>query len=236
MSREKSNITKWSKKQRCLLWAVEWVLPDGSLHIKECSENRPISTLYAAAFPTHPAPGSSNRKSKRQKRAARVRAEETAAMQVNGAAEGEDDDDHEVSIPSTGSIHVDEFLATSTPSLCFHLHSPALPSSKKVVSPLSSNATLAESLRNRLVLEFPTIYVFDRRRQTDGQQDSPDLPLESSDFQLPDGFTTESAYYASSSAFSPSTSGTHHISSRSVARQQWNGTGRPRIEEISAPT
>ena len=69
---------------------------------------------------------------------------------------------------------------TSTPSLKFYLHHPSLPSKNPVLIPLPSDATLASSLTNRLVLEFPTIYVLP---QHEGGG-------------LPDGFITEDDYFA----------------------------------------
>lgn len=68
----------------------------------------------------------------------------------------------------------------STPSLQFYLHHPSLPSKDPVLIPLPPNATLATSLTNRLVLEFPTIYVLPQH-QDDG---------------LPDGFISEDDYFA----------------------------------------
>ena len=69
---------------------------------------------------------------------------------------------------------------TSTPSLKFYLHHPSLPSKDPVLIPLPSDATLATSLTNRLVLEFPTIYVLP---QHEGRG-------------LPDGFISEDDYFA----------------------------------------
>ncbi len=69
---------------------------------------------------------------------------------------------------------------TSTPSLTFYLHHPSLPSKNPVLIHLPSDATLATSLTNRLVLEFPTIYVLPQQ-QGGG---------------LPDSFTREDDYFA----------------------------------------
>ena len=69
---------------------------------------------------------------------------------------------------------------TSTPSLQFYLHHPSLPSKDPVLIPLPPNATLAISLTNRLVLEFPTIYVLPQHQ----------------DNGLPDGFISEDDYFA----------------------------------------
>ena len=69
---------------------------------------------------------------------------------------------------------------TLTPGLNFYLHHPSLPSKNPVLISLPSDATLATSLANRLVLEFPTIYVLPQH-QGGG---------------LPDGFTSEDDYFA----------------------------------------
>ena len=62
----------------------------------------------------------------------------------------------------------------------FYLHSPSLPSKYPVLIPLSPDANLAASLSNRLVLEFPTIYVFHRQQED----------------KLPEGFISEKNFYA----------------------------------------
>lgn len=63
----------------------------------------------------------------------------------------------------------------------FYLHHPSLPSRHPVLIPLSPDAKLATSLTNRLVLEFPTIYVL--RSQLDAK--------------LPEGFVSEEDFFAS---------------------------------------
>ena len=52
-----------------------------------------------------------------------------------------------------------EIASTSSSPLHFYLHAPRLPSPRPVLIPLSPEATLSDCLQNRLVLEFPTIYV-----------------------------------------------------------------------------
>ena len=69
---------------------------------------------------------------------------------------------------------------TSPPSLKFYLHHPSLPSKMPVLIPLPSDATLATTLTNRLVLEFPTIYVLPQHQENG----------------LPDGFISEDDYFA----------------------------------------
>ena len=63
----------------------------------------------------------------------------------------------------------------------FHLHHPSLPSRHPVLIPLPPDAKLATALTNRLVLEFPTIYVL------------PSKP----DGTLPEGLVSEEDFFAS---------------------------------------
>ena len=64
----------------------------------------------------------------------------------------------------------------------FYLHHPSLPSRHPVLILLPPDAILATSLTNRLVLEFPTIYVL--HSQVDGK--------------VPDGFVSEEDFFTSS--------------------------------------
>ena len=63
----------------------------------------------------------------------------------------------------------------------FYLHHPSLPSRHPVLIPLPPDARLATSLTNRLVLEFPTIFVL--HGQPDGKS--------------PEGFVSEEDFFAS---------------------------------------
>lgn len=64
--------------------------------------------------------------------------------------------------------------------LNFYLHHPSLPSRHPVLIPLPHDAKLATSLTNRIVIEFPTIYVL--HSQPDGR--------------LPEGFVSEEEFFA----------------------------------------
>lgn len=46
--------------------------------------------------------------------------------------------------------------------LSFYLHTPSLPCKQTVVAPITPTTTISSALRTRLVLEYPTIYVFHR--------------------------------------------------------------------------
>ncbi len=65
------------------------------------------------------------------------------------------------------------------PPLSFHLHHPSLPSRHPVLIPLPPSTTLSSALTNRLVLEFPTIYVL---HQNPGEG-------------LPEGYISEEEFF-----------------------------------------
>lgn len=67
--------------------------------------------------------------------------------------------------------------SSPTKDLSFYLHSPSLPSKHPVLIALSSDTTLAACLPNRLVLEFPTIYVLH-----DGPEKLPEGHISEEDF------------------------------------------------------
>lgn len=97
---------------------------------------------------------------------------------VDRSAEGEDPNiatatgprdsgaaEHSAPIPASDASPVTEPAAKV--DFNFYLHHPSLPSQRPVLISLPPDATLARSLINRLVLEFPTIYVF--HSQPDGR-------------------------------------------------------------------
>ena len=63
----------------------------------------------------------------------------------------------------------------------FYLHTPSLPSRQTILALIDPDACLSSILPNRLVLEYPTIYVFNLNDTAEGK--------------LPDGFLTEKEYY-----------------------------------------
>ena len=65
-------------------------------------------------------------------------------------------------------------------NLSFYLHHPSLPSRRPVLIPLPPDAKLGTSLTNRIVVEFPTIYVM------------PSQP----NGRLPEGFVSEEDFFA----------------------------------------
>ncbi|KAL9128085.1 MAG: hypothetical protein Q9217_003167 [Psora testacea] len=75
--------------------------------------------------------------------------------------------------------HISPSRLPPLPNISFYLHTPSRPSRHPVLAPLCHDTTLNTGLRNRLVLEFPTIYVFEN------------LP----GGKLPEGFISEDDFY-----------------------------------------
>ena len=71
---------------------------------------------------------------------------------------------------------------TSQP-LSFYLHTPSLPCKQTVLAPITLDTTISSALRTRLVLEYPTIYVFQRHFNDD----------------LPEKYIREEEFYKKSS-------------------------------------
>lgn len=60
--------------------------------------------------------------------------------------------------PYAEELSIDPINESLSPTVHFYLHAPRLPSPRPVLIPLSQSDVLSDCLRDRLVLEFPTIY------------------------------------------------------------------------------
>lgn len=142
------------------------------------AENCSISTAYPRAVPPtqnkkrklnfpdsnqHPVPGSTSRKAQRGQ--GKSKPEPTSPTDTSPAS------GDAIPIPpgtslSPGNTSVKQQIDVPTetkddpvPEPCFYLHRPQTRSKLPVLIPISPDATLADVLRGRVVLEFPTIYV-----------------------------------------------------------------------------
>lgn len=84
---------------------------------------------------------------------------------------------YEVAASSTGAAEDEKGSAGASPSIHFYLLRPQTPTSKRVLITVSPSTTIAECLKGRVLLEFPTFYAL---------PDPPDA--------LPTGFVLESEY------------------------------------------
>ena len=94
------------------------------------------------------------------------------------------------SLPTSSNPPPPPLPATEPPPsahLAFHLHHPSLPSKHPVLIPLPPDAKLATSLTNRIVLEFPTIYVLRNNSNNENNR---------ADGTLPEGYVSEEDFFA----------------------------------------
>lgn len=196
MSRNKTNTTRWSKAFRCLEWTVEWVHPDSARELGQCREDSSMQALYEAFLKTKNS-RSTKRKGGYTNRGSKKKAKEEDAHDLASpsaaAGDGTSGLARDAGENASGSVRANTSASNaddncnsehiSSPpgsnNMTFYLHTPSLPSRTQVLAPLSSDATLSNCLQDRLVLEYPTIYVFEAR----------------ADKLLPDGFITEEEFF-----------------------------------------
>ncbi|CEL06379.1 hypothetical protein ASPCAL07484 [Aspergillus calidoustus] len=160
MSRERVNGSKWHHKQKCLLWTVEWITDEGTKRfnsVETCS----VAEAYDRVFP--------------------LSKEERKVHSENQSATQDEDSEDPTQKPESSTSEIDP-QSTSEPSetqptahdittnasedkptphrnIYLYLHRPRTATKQQVLVPLSPRTTLADALRGRTVLEFPTIYV-----------------------------------------------------------------------------
>lgn len=219
MARQKRNATSWSRKQRCVVWQVEWVREKGStqepaqvegaaslmgewpigegLTDTESSGRRvpsldtthskiltttPLGDAYAALLEEQRrAAMTPEEKSREKKRRAQEIAENeakkpklSASAAVAESAEGRlsQDRDHEKS-PEKADVeaatkarddadtNVAALEASKPPDYSFYLYRPHTPSNLPIVLiPLRHDLPLDNQLQGKVIVEYPTIYVF----------------------------------------------------------------------------
>jgi hypothetical protein len=151
-----------------VIWTVEWIGSDKSRTLTQTSAVEQISRA-------HPLYESPAQKRKRGVDKAAQDAAETPAHQVKQQktetqpdiqpSPATDTADTQVKPePSTANAasitNIPHLPVHHTPDYTFYLLRPRTSSTRPVLIPLRPEATLAESLTNRTVLEFPTIYMF----------------------------------------------------------------------------
>jgi hypothetical protein len=209
MSRNRQNKTRWNMKYRYLSWTIEWVLPDGSKSLANAQAARTVGEAFM-----HTVGGKVLRKRKRTQEDAI-----TQPRREDLAQEPQDDWAVEKMTlrtpPAAIGVSAGEFCPQPAESetmaqeecpkvvkeakpghnllsdLNFYLHCPNTPSTIKSLIPINPNTTIADVVKERLLLEFPTIFIL---------YDPPEM--------LPEPFILEADYakqYGDQAASIPST-------------------------------
>lgn len=189
MTRNKENTSKWNPKHKCLAWAVEWIDSQGGKMIRNSIETSSIAEAYDRANPRPreeritlgqklqqgpkdtkpedpqlPEQTTSNSATSlpngKDPSETPSRTEE-AHLNENGNSTTSISPDAERGQASIDGLTMDNATAVVSPhrGVYFYLHRPQTSTKQPVVVPLPPNMSLTAALRNRTVLEFPTIYV-----------------------------------------------------------------------------
>lgn len=157
-------------RHKCLSWTVEWISAAGEKTIRNALETYPISEAYDRAFPLpkqdRPVTDSKNEKEVSQENAS---TEQTPTTTETPDTSVPTTTTTEPTGPSTNPATLKQPTAPTeekepnpplTPhrNLYFYLHRPRTSTKKPVLAPLPPPTKLASALRERTVLEFPTIY------------------------------------------------------------------------------
>jgi hypothetical protein len=182
MTRNVENATSWSKKQRYMNWQVEWIREEnaGGRILKKLIERWSIADAYKEILEEerkrNMSPSAKTAERKRKAQEHKVRQAKKAKTEGHNLLESPTPSflqepktgawDTAISFSTSSSdpefIEEQPQMSKLDPKYHFYLHRPKTQSSyPKVLVPLNATQSLTEILRNRTVLEFPTIYVFE---------------------------------------------------------------------------
>ncbi|PTU23562.1 hypothetical protein P175DRAFT_0416591, partial [Aspergillus ochraceoroseus IBT 24754] len=166
MSRNKVNSSKWHARNKCLNWTVEWIAEGGGKRTRNYAETCTIAEAYDRAFPLPKQPVEKD-DSIPQVQApvaapAQATAESPEIKESGQPGNPETTDSQTTPMPTDHQVPADNppsEKVTPHRNVYFYLHRPRTPTKKPVLIPLAPGMTIATALRDRVVLEFPTIYV-----------------------------------------------------------------------------
>jgi hypothetical protein len=150
MSRNKQNKSRWNMKHRYFSWTIEWVLPDESKSLAYVRASRTVAEAFSQNVG-----GKALRKRKRTE-------EDAVTQPCRGASIPEHHDESEANATESlepRSLKEGRSDSNLLSNLHFYLHCPNTPSAIKSVVPIDPDATIADIVKERLLLEFPTIFI-----------------------------------------------------------------------------
>ncbi|KAI9809171.1 MAG: hypothetical protein M1825_002462 [Sarcosagium campestre] len=191
MHRQVVNKTHWSKAQKCLVWTIEWIDEHGDKTLHLALEKASVQKAHTQMLPEA---ARSSRKRKHDTDAAGHEGTIPEPRSKHSLDEGNGKD-----ASSTDSVPPSS-ENLSSPDTYFYLLRPRTPANIRVLAPISAETSITDCLKERVLLEFPTIYV---------------LPFKPD--SLPAGFMTEVAFLSQSSADSPTKEAVDHDPEQSTA-------------------
>ncbi|KAJ5893677.1 Zinc finger HIT-type [Penicillium taxi] len=165
MTRNIQNKSRWNSKQKCIIWTVEWITTDGQKSIGSCWEKLSIADNYdRVPLPQPPKktlPNSEQTTDKSEESESASTESVSIQNPTTTTIEAPADDVKETTEADTKENKPLELPITPHRGLYFYLHRPRTTTKEPVLIPLPPSATIGSALRERTVLEFPTIYALD---------------------------------------------------------------------------
>lgn len=162
----------WVCRHKCLSWTVEWIPSSGEKRVCNSLETRTLAQAYDGV---HPLPKEERPnwdptregKPEQQNTTSTVdgQTEATTSNAATTTTEPAANPEKQPASETTETFAEPAEENASNPpigphrGLYFYLHRPRTTTKKPVLIPISPGTTLANALRERTVLEFPTIYV-----------------------------------------------------------------------------
>jgi hypothetical protein len=150
MSRNKQNKSRWNMKHRYFSWTVEWILPDGSKSLANIQASRTVAEAF-----THTVGGKALRKRKRTEEDAVTQPRRKDSV-LEPQEESETNAKECLEAPNLKEAKPGNNLLSG---LHFYLHCPNTPSAIKSVIPIDPDAKIADIVKERLLIEFPTFFI-----------------------------------------------------------------------------
>ncbi|KAG0161255.1 hypothetical protein PDIDSM_8789 [Penicillium digitatum] len=166
MSRNKQNGSRLHPKHKRLAWTIEWITADGVKTIRDsvidtCS----IAEAYNRCRPRPKDQEAAIEPVREEKK------EDLDPLNITTAASGDPvttvvEEADTKPLPSPTKDPAKDLTIAPHRGLYFYLHRPRSTTKKPVLTPLLQTSTLSTVLRNRTVLEFPTIYALPESAET----------------------------------------------------------------------
>ncbi|KAF2842421.1 hypothetical protein M501DRAFT_1013764 [Patellaria atrata CBS 101060] len=147
MTRQKENNTNWSKKHRMIMWTVEWSHQDRGRDLDRVREDIPLVKAYADHL------HSKLILSKKRKRDSTEVVDNPSSSNTRKESLTPHDTSAKEQSPKTC-----EDITSIVQKMYFYLVKPRTSGSKDVLIPVQSSEPLSQCLKDRTILEFPTIF------------------------------------------------------------------------------
>lgn len=181
-------------RHKCLSWTVEWISATGEKTLRNCLETCPFAEAYDRVFPPprQERPNADTTKEEKEGQqeqtsashehtdvaTASATATESATTGSSGTHPAQLSNSEAAGPSSKPSGKPQDLPVNPHRNLYFYLHRPRTTTKKPVLIPLPPSETLSAVLRERTVLEFPTIYLLPQSPETLLAEDSSPFILE----------------------------------------------------------